>query len=332
MLVAENNAIGAIDGAFSSGSTTLKLQSMTGMPVLNNVDEFCILTLIRASDNGIEYVKCTAQDVPARTYTVTRGQEDSVPLDFIDSDEARNLWTKGQIALVQNEADVTAIRNDGSVAMEANLDMNAYTLDNLPDALNPQEPATLNQVEGLVDNITAVNSVLLATIPLTADGVDVAHDVAWDSYDELFVEVKGATLTGAGGTSGNVGFVAFADGTPSTYLQFLGSSKEGFLPFSGSINDGELFEFGATLRALGITKMWRPVYFASDTTNRDHGAEGIGYVADYNGGTYANTAGAGSWLGWDTGSNTWLGHTFRIQLETGTAFVTGTLTVKGRNY
>jgi len=154
MLVAENNAIGAIDGAFSDISTTLKLVSMTGMPVLDNVDQFCILTLIRASDNAIEYVKCTAQDIPARTYTVLRGQEDSIPLDFVDADEARNLWTKGQIDLVLTEPGVGTLLSDGTVALEANLDANAFTIENLPDALNAQEPTTLNQVEGLIVGAT----------------------------------------------------------------------------------------------------------------------------------------------------------------------------------
>ena len=184
----------------------------------------------------------------------------------------------------------------------------------------------------LADKPSETGSTLLATIPLTADGVDVAHDVAWDSYDELFVEVKGATLTGAGGSSGNVGFVAFADGTPSTYIQFLGTAREAWTPFGGSVDDGELFEFGATLRALGVTKMWRPVYFASDLYDRDHSAEGTGYLLDYNGGNYSNLISVGTWVGWDTGSNTWSGHTFRLQLETGTTFTAGTLTVKGRNY
>ena len=153
-LVVENNSIGIIDGALGSAGTTLTLQSMSGMPILNNVDEFCILALIRDSDNAIEYVKCTAQNIPARTYTIQRGQEGSVPLDFVDLDQARNLWTKGQIQTIREETlDPTVLREDGSVALTGDLDAGGNKIENVADAVNPDEVPNLQQVEGLIDAI-----------------------------------------------------------------------------------------------------------------------------------------------------------------------------------
>ena len=96
-LKTENNAITTLDGSLSSASTNLVLNSVSGFPQLDGVDDFCILTIIRESDGSLEYVKCNSLDAITRTYTVERAQEGSVALNFADGDEVRNLLTRDQI-------------------------------------------------------------------------------------------------------------------------------------------------------------------------------------------------------------------------------------------
>lgn len=96
-LIVANNAVGSIDGSLSSSATTLILNDISNFPILTDVDDYCILTLIRESDGAIEYVECTSQNIANRSYEVLRGVEDTTPLVFTEGDEVRNLLTKGQI-------------------------------------------------------------------------------------------------------------------------------------------------------------------------------------------------------------------------------------------
>lgn len=226
---------------------------------------------------------------------------------------------------------------DGSTSINEKIDANAVTkasqgeVDAGTDDTKFVTPLTLE------NKPTPSGSDLLTTIDMTNGGANdlnsiaLPHQSSWDDYDELLIEVKGMSLLNAGGINGNTGFVAYANGTPSTYLQLVGTSKEAWSIHDGSIDDSETVDFGCTVQARGVTKGWNDVYFNSDTTDRGHGAEGRGLVLDYAGGALSNITTVGSWMGWDTGGDTWSGHTLTLQLETGTTFDGGTLTVKGRN-
>jgi len=175
------------------------------------------------------------------------------------------------------------------------------------------------------------SDVLLA-VDLTNGGandlnyVEFQHELAWDSYDHLYVEVEGASLSG---TNRNIGFVAYANATPTTFLQFVGGTDEAWTPCNSNLTESEIFDMGCRVRAIGVAKGWREDYFYSDTENRAHGAEGLGSQYDYSGGNYGNPVSVTLWQGWPTGSNTWLNHSFRLQLESGATFDAGTVTLKG---
>lgn len=101
-LVTANNAVGAIDGGLTPTATTLTLKDISNFPVLTDVKDYCILTLIHKSDGSLEYVKCTAQDIGLKQYTIERAQEDTIGLLFEDDDEVRNLLTEGQIEYLKD--------------------------------------------------------------------------------------------------------------------------------------------------------------------------------------------------------------------------------------
>lgn len=107
-LITSNNAVGTIDNGLSSTATTLVLNSLTNFPFLVDAGDYCILTLIRESDGALEYVKCTSQNVNNRSYEITRGQEGSTPLVFLEGDSVRNLLTAEQIdSFLSSEGDTS---------------------------------------------------------------------------------------------------------------------------------------------------------------------------------------------------------------------------------
>ena len=226
---------------------------------------------------------------------------------------------------------------DGSNSVNQKIDANAVTKASQGEVDAGTDDTKFVTPLTLASKPVTSGSDLLTTVDLTNGGANdlssyaLPHQASWDDYDELLIEVKGLSLLNAGGVNGNTGFVAYANGTPSTYLQFVGTTREAWAIHSGSLDDAEVVDFGCTIQAKGLTKGWSEMYLNSSTTDRAHGAEGLGYSLDYNGGTYSNVNGIGNWLGWPTGGDTWSGHTIQLQLETGTTFDAGTLTVKGRN-
>ena len=227
---------------------------------------------------------------------------------------------------------------DGSNSVNQKIDANAVTKASQGEVDAGTDDTKFVTPLTLASKPVTSGSDLLTTVDLTNGGandldmITIPHDSSWDDYDELLFEAKGMSVLGAGGIDGAFGFVAHANGTPSTYIQFLGVSKEAWTPMANSLDDVEVADWGCTIQAVGVTKQWRPLYFNSSTTNRDHGSEGIGAVFDFNGSNFTNPSTVGTWLGWPTGGDTWSGHSIVLHLESGTTFDAGTLTVKGRNY
>lgn len=178
-LTTANNAVTVLDGDLSSSATTLVLTDIANFPVLSDVDDYCILTLIRESDGAIEYVKCTTQNIPNRSYEILRGQESTIPLDFSDGDGARNLLTADQIETLRT-ASVDKLPLVGGT-LSGDLDLGGNTLDNVKTAVNPDEGVNLQQVEDLIDAIPTPTDDVWAHVtngnqisPTISDGVGIS--------------------------------------------------------------------------------------------------------------------------------------------------------------
>ena len=175
-LITANNAVTVLDGTLSLSATTLVLTDISNFPILVDVDDYCILTLIRASDGAIEYVKCTSQNVPNRSYEILRGQEGTLALDFLNGDEVRNLLTADQIETLRTVSDDKLPLAGGTLS--GDLDLGGNTLDNVATAVNPDEGVNLQQVQDLISAIpTPVNEIIAwaritagSTTPVISDG------------------------------------------------------------------------------------------------------------------------------------------------------------------
>ncbi len=83
-LITETNGLTAVE-------TDITVAVVTNFPTLGSTTEYYYLTLIRTSDNRKEIVKVTACDVPTKTLTVERGQDDTSALTFSRNDRVE-LW------------------------------------------------------------------------------------------------------------------------------------------------------------------------------------------------------------------------------------------------
>ena len=338
MLITENNSIGNIDGSLSNSSTTLLLKSMTGMPVLTDVDDYCILTLIRESDGSIEYVRCTSQDIPAKTYTITRGQDGSTPLDFVDNDEARNLLTKEQINTLRDETlDTTVLREDGSVALTGDLDVGGNKIENVADAVNPDEVPNLQQVLDLLGTITTTDGVVLDTKDATNGGannlsnIDITWNSSWDNYDRIVFLVEGLVNN----TSGQIGWVLSND-AGSSWLTFVDSTGESQswtdtnIPSNTGFNAKSVMEFGANQKAMECYYAPRIKSSTIKLNVPSNSNQGIGF--QYNGSALTSAFTSSFVNAWHTSSNGLTGHLLRLAHDGGGTFTAGTVKIIGYNY
>ena len=329
-LITANNAVTVLDGALSLSATTLVLTDISNFPVLVDVDDYCILTLIRASDGAIEYVKCTSQNVPNRSYEILRGQESTVALDFLDGDEARNLLTSDQIETLRTVSDDKLPLAGG--ALTGALDLGGNTIGNLAPALDPDEAPNLQQV---LDLINAVSPTLLTSIDMTNGGandlsnIDITWQTAWDAYDKVEIVVDDMESTGVG----QAGLALSPDGG-TTWKSWVGG-KQAFL-WSGNAAGGAGVNYHAKaeLNIKGHVKI--PLLGTySVSTGSDLGGNPsftiAGSAGNYNGTTFSSLSSFTSWSGWDTGSNGLDGYMLRFAHDNG-PFTSGTFKIIGYNY
>ncbi len=176
---------------------------------------------------------------------------------------------------------------------------------------------------------------LLYTFDLTNAGgndlgtAQVLHDVSWDQYDELYVELKGVSVSGVASDRA-IGVVVYNVNTPTTYIEFVGSGQEAFLMTNVSLDEGDIVDIGFFMSATGVAKAPRGHKHVSATRSYGHATEGLGFGATYAGAGYASS-GFDNWPCWPTGGDTWSDHAFDIRLENATVFTGGTLTVRGVN-
>ena len=333
-LTTANNAVTVLDGALSLSATTLVLTDISNFPVLVDVDDYCILTLIRASDGAIEYVKCTSQNVSNRSYEILRGQESTLALDFLSGDEARNLLTSDQIETLRTISDDKLPLAGGTLS--GALDLGGNTLDNVKTAVNPDEGVNLQQVQDLVNTIPSNNETLLTSVDLTNGGandltnIDIVYNPVWDTYDYFKILVIDAVLN----TSNRLGFVVFENSSPSTYITITGTNKEALLPHNTSVSIGSYNSMEITVgnNTTGSKSIKADFAINSDDIVSAGGGNGSkGYRYDYNGTTFTNLTVNSEYISYPVPTNKWTNHTIRFTTEGGN-FTGGTLRLIGYKY
>ena len=227
-LITENNAVGNIDVGLSSVSNSLVLKDISGFPVLNDPDDFCILTLIRESDNAIEYVKCTAQDIPSKTYTVDRAQEGTTSLVFADNDEVRNLLTRDQITFLLGRDD-EKLPKDGSEAMTGDLNLGTNKVTQVADGVDNLDAVNLQQLNtAKVLYITSSGSNANGNYRVWSDGVKeqwgrLTTAVIGDNTITFPINFSGTAfrtqVTGRGTSGNNINtIIVRSNGTQNSFI------------------------------------------------------------------------------------------------------------------
>jgi hypothetical protein len=336
-LITENNAIGALDGALSAVSTSMVLQSVAGFPDVSVAGDFCVLTLIRASDGAIEYVKCTDFNAPTRTYTIERAQEGTIALAFVDGDEVRDLLTRDQIEYLRTQDGSNSILKDGSVAFTGDVDMGGNVVTNGADAVNPTDLVTKQQTEALI--ASSSDGTVLTTIDMTNGGandlnnIDINWQASWDTYDYVEIRVTRCKMNNAG----LMGFALSADGG-TTWKSLYDKTKEAvfWTDTPTIVQTQETRSFTVRINLQEDNKMLHfydmvASRYTTDEVNLGDNVTVQGFEFDYSGTTLTNKVGILTSAGWQTNSLGLNGYMLRFTHEVGN-FVNGTLKIIGYDY
>lgn len=123
-LIVSNNNLVTLGVGLLSTDLTMTVSSIVGMPDVSGAGDYTTLSLINVSTGSIEYVKCTDLDTLNRIYTIERGVEDSLALDFPLASEVRNFFTAGMF-------------NDLASSASSAMQTASHTIDGTLSVANP---------------------------------------------------------------------------------------------------------------------------------------------------------------------------------------------------
>lgn len=178
----------------------------------------------------------------------------------------------------------------------------------------------------------------LATVDMTNGGannlvnIDITWQAAWDAYDYCEILVRGARNA----TASQVAWTAFANGTPSTYLQLAGYGQEGVgwsddaHPANTSWNGSVNMSLYSHQKILSVGKSGFAIDANVKINAPDSSINGL-FKCDYNGTSLTTYENLKEHSGWYTGSAGFNGYTLRLTQEAG-VFNNGTISIIGYKY
>jgi hypothetical protein len=178
----------------------------------------------------------------------------------------------------------------------------------------------------------------IATIDMTNGGanniqnIDITWQSSWDAYDFCEILVRGARNS----VASQVAWVAYANGTPSTFLTLAGYSDEGVawssddLPANTSWNGSVNMTLYSHQKILATGKSGFTIDANVKINAPNDSINGL-YRCDYNGTSLTNFENITEHSGWYTGSAGFNGYTLRLAQEAG-VFNNGIISIIGYKY